>query len=133
MSRQNISSGTHWEKMAGYSRAVRVGNHVYVAGTTATADDGSLVGADDATEQARFIFAKIERALVQAGASLKDVVRTRVYLTRIADWEGVARLHGEIFGEIRPVNTLLAVAALVGEQYLVEIEVDAVIGAGDAL
>lgn len=127
--RQKISSGTHWEAIGGYSRAVRVGNRVLVAGTTATGDDGQLVGAGDAAAQARFIFQKIERALKEAGATLTDVVRTRVYITNIDDWEAVARVHGSLFENIRPANTLVAVAALVGDGYLVEIEVEAIIDA----
>lgn len=127
--RQNISSGTKWESLAGYSRAVRVGNVVHVAGTTATDEHGSIVG-KDTYEQAIFIFQKIERALKEAGASLSDVVRTRVYVTDINDWEGAARAHGEIFSEIRPVNTLIGGLQLVGPGYLVEIEAEAIIGAG---
>ncbi|MEM6528736.1 MAG: RidA family protein [Chloroflexota bacterium] len=131
--RQTISSGTHWEAMAGYSRAIRYGNQVFVAGTTATDADGNIVGRDDPAEQTRFILQKIEAALKAAGASLKDVVRTRVYVVNIEQWEPVARVHGEVFAEIRPANTLLAIDALVGPGYLVEIEADAIIGAGDAI
>jgi enamine deaminase RidA (YjgF/YER057c/UK114 family) len=124
--RRLISSGTPWEKLAGYSRAVRVGNTVWVAGTTASDEHGNLVGGDDPYEQARAILRKIEGALVQAGASIDDVVRTRIYVARMEDWREVARAHGEVFGDIRPANTLVQVAGLV-EGRLVEIEADAVI------
>jgi enamine deaminase RidA (YjgF/YER057c/UK114 family) len=126
--RQNMSSGTHWEALGGYSRAVRIGERILVAGTTATGPDG-LVGRDDPAAQMRFIVDKIEAAIVQLGGSLRDVVRTRVYVSNIAHWEAVARVHGERFGEIRPVNTLVE-ARLVGPEYLVEMEAEAVIGAG---
>lgn len=126
--RQKHSSGTKWEKLAGYSRAIRTGNWVHVSGTTATDDDGQLVGAGDTYAQTVFIIRKMERALNALGASLEDVARTRIYLTDISQWEGVARAHGEIFGEIQPANTLLEVSNLVGEGYLVEMEADAVIG-----
>lgn len=119
--------------MAGYSRALRYGNQVFVAGTTATDADGQLVGEGDMAAQTRFILQKIEAALIEAGASLKDVVRTRIFVTDIDQWEAAARVHGEVFGEIRPANTLLAISALVGTGYLVEIEADAIIGAGDAI
>jgi enamine deaminase RidA (YjgF/YER057c/UK114 family) len=111
--------------MAGYARAVRVGNQVWVSGTTAT-DGTQLIGGDDPAAQARFIFQKIERALNQLGGQLSDVVRTRVFVSDIRHWEVVARVHGEVFGNIRPANTLVQ-AQLVGEQYLVEIEAEAVI------
>ncbi len=126
-----VTSGTTWEEIAGYARAVRVADRILVSGTTATAPDGAVVG-QDAAAQARYALDKIERALVQLGASLRDVVRTRIYVKDIADWEAVARVHGERFRSIKPVNTLVQ-ARLVGEQYLVEIEAEAVIGAGDAL
>lgn len=121
--RRSVSTGTHWEALAGYARAVRICPLICVSGTTATADDGSVVGAD-AAEQTRFALAKIERALGQLGATLRDVVRTRIYVRRIGDWEAAARVHGEVFGHIRPANTLVA-AELVGEEYLVEVEADA--------
>jgi enamine deaminase RidA (YjgF/YER057c/UK114 family) len=124
--RQNVSSGTPWEALAGYSRAVRIGNLVFVAGTTASDEDGRLQGGDDAYSQARYILGKIEAALRQAGATLEDVVRTRAYVARIEDWRDVARAHGEVFGAIRPANTLVQVAGLV-EGRLVEIEADAVV------
>jgi enamine deaminase RidA (YjgF/YER057c/UK114 family) len=127
MSRQNISSGTTWESFAGYSRAVRVGSTVWVAGTTASDEATQPVGINDPYAQTVYIFQKIERALKQAGASLSDVVRTRIYITNVDHWRDVARAHGEVFSEIRPVNTLIVVKALIGEEYLVEIEADAVI------
>lgn len=131
----NVTTGTVWESLASYARAVRIGRHVWVSGTTATADDGRVVGAGDPAAQTRFILAKISYALGAAGAALNDVVRTRIYVRRIEDWEPVARVHGDVFGAIRPANTLVQ-AALVGDDYLVEIEVDAYIvsaEAGDAL
>lgn len=129
MTRQNVSSGTKWESLAGYSRAVRVGNIVHVAGTTATDEHGNIIG-KDTYEQTIFVFQKIERALKEAGASLSDVVRTRIYVTDINQWEGAARAHGEVFSEIRPVNTLIGGLQLVGPGYFVEIEAEAIIGAG---
>ena len=126
--RQSVSSGTVWESMAGYSRAVRVGDRILVSGTTATGPDG-LVGADDPAAQARYAVDKIEAAIRQLGGRLEDVVRTRVYVSDIAHWEPVARVHGERFGHIRPANTLVE-ARLVGPEYLVEIEAEAIIGAG---
>ena len=129
--RASVGSGTVWEAMAGYARAVRVGDRILVSGTTATGPDGA-VAAGDAAAQARFILDKIERAIEGLGGRLRDIVRTRVYLRRIEDWEAVARVHGERFGAIRPANTLVQ-AGLVGDAYLVEIEAEAVIGAGDAL
>lgn len=125
MRRQNISSGTVWEDAAGYSRAVRLGSQIWVSGTTATDDAGQLVGPGDVYAQTRFILAKIGRALEAAGASLDDVVRTRIYITDVSRWQEAARAHAEVFGHIRPANTLVEVSGLVGEEYLVEIEVDA--------
>jgi len=126
--RQLISSGTIWERKFGYSRAVRVGNLVFVAGTTAVDETGTVMGADDPGAQARFIFQKIGRALAEAGASLDDVVRVRTFITDIAQWEDVALVQGELFSEIRPAATLVEVTALVKPELLVEIEVDAVVG-----
>jgi ubiquinone/menaquinone biosynthesis C-methylase UbiE/enamine deaminase RidA (YjgF/YER057c/UK114 family) len=123
-SRRAVSTGTSWEAMAGYARAVRVGNHIWVSGTTATNAQGDLVGAGDVAEQTRFAIRKIEAALVQLGANLQHIVRTRVYVRHMGDWETVARVHGEIFGGIRPANTLVQ-AQLVGDGYLVEVEADA--------
>ncbi len=130
MQRQNISSGTKWESIAGYSRAVRVGNHISVSGTTATDENGQLVGGTDPYAQSTYIFQKIERALKEAGASLNDVVRTRIYVTEQPHWEGAARAHAEFFGAVRPANTLVVVKALIGDEYLVEIEAEAILGEG---
>src|SRR5688500_6133595 len=127
MSRQLISSNTPWEHMAGYSRAVRVGNLVYVAGTTASDATGAIEHPGEAAAQALYILRKIEAALVEAGASLADVVRTRIFVRNLGDWEAVARAHGSVFAEIRPANALLR-AEPIDPQMLVEIEVDAVIG-----
>ena len=125
--RQNISSGTSWEAIAGYSRAVRMGNVVHVSGTTATDENGNVVGLNDPYAQTDYIIRKIERALNEAGATLKHVIRTRIYLTDAHQWEAVARAHGEFFSQIRPANTLVEVSALIGDGYLVEIEAEAVI------
>ncbi len=127
-SRTLISSGTAWEKTFGYSRAVAVGNLVFVAGTTAVDEHGTVMGRDDPYEQAIYIYGKIERALKEAGASLADVVRVRTFVTDIGRWEEVARAQGEIFAAIRPAATLVEVTALVHPDLLVEIEVDAVKG-----
>jgi len=128
MNRQLISSGTTWEKQYGYSRAVRVGGAVCVAGTTAVDETGQVIGENDPYRQARFIYAKIEKALAEAGASLADVVRVRAFVTDIARWTEVARAQGEVFGEIRPAATLVQVSALVDPRLLVEIEADAITG-----
>ena len=126
--RQNISSGVPWESIVGYSRAVRVGNHIWVAGTTATDENGNVVGVGDVTVQTSYALKKIGRALIEAGATFADVVRTRLFVTDIAQWEIIGRIHGEIFGSIRPASTMVEVPKLVDPQHLIEIEVDAFLG-----
>ncbi len=125
--RMNISSGTKWEDIVGYSRAVRVGNTVEVAGTTAVDEQGNVVGLNDAYEQTRFILAKIEKALTAAGASLKDIVRTRMFVTDISKWEEIGRAHGEVFRAIKPAASMIEVKGLISPELLVEIEVTAIL------
>ena len=127
--RINISSGTKWEEIVGYSRAVRIGNIIEVAGTTAVDEAGQVVGPGDPAKQTQFILSKIEKALKAAGAALEDVVRTRMFVTNIADWEAIGRVHGEYFRDIQPAATMVEVKSLISPELLVEIEVTAILAA----
>ena len=127
MERVNYSSGAKWEDIVGYSRAVKIGNIIEVTGTVAAGDDSKLVGGDSAYKQTKYIIQKIEKVLKKAGASLKDVVRTRMFVTDISRWEEYGRAHGESFKDIKPCTTMVEVSALIGAEYLIEIEATAII------
>jgi enamine deaminase RidA (YjgF/YER057c/UK114 family) len=127
MARTNYSSGAKWEDVVGYSRAVRVGNVIEVTGTVAVDDDGEVIGSEDHYEQTRFVIKKIEKVLARAGASLKDVVRTRMFVTDISKWEEYGRAHGEFFKEIKPCTSMIEVSALIDPAFLIEIEATAIL------
>ncbi len=126
--RKNISSGAPWESIVGYSRAVRIGNHIWVAGTTATDQAGGVVAAGDAAGQTRYILERIAAALKEAGATMSDVVRTRMFVVDISQWEAIGRAHGDFFGSVRPAATMVQVTRLIDPAHLIEIEVDAFVG-----
>ena len=126
--RQNITTGTKWEQVVGYSRAVRIGNIIEVAGTTAVDESGEVVGQNDPYEQTKYVLSKIEKALIQAGGSLEDIIRTRMYVVDINQWGEIGRAHGEFFRDIKPAATMVEVNSLISPELLVEIEVTAVAG-----
>jgi len=127
MQKQRISTGTVWEEKVGYSRAIRIGNQIEISGTVAVNESNEVVGKRDAAAQAQYIFQKIEQILAELGATLADVIRTRMYVRDIANWEAVGRVHGDYFRSIKPATSLVEVSALIGPEYLVEVEVSALV------